>query len=247
MERYLSLNSELHFSLFSAEHLITLAFIVMLNLLIFHYRQKKTLKMAQWIRIIIAMLLILLELLMNCWIFFYSNWTLQNSLPLELCSITLILTSIMLLTKSKGLYELVYFWGLAGASQALLTPELYYGFPHFIYLQFFTAHGLIICACLWMTFVEGFSPDFKALMKAFGITNLYALLIAVFNWLTGSNYLFLCSKPANPSILDYLGPWPWYILSLEGVALIFFFLVALPFLWPGSWSRGQKGQYYQHF
>ena len=64
----------------------------------------------------------------------------------------------------------------------------------------------------------------------------YGASVGAINGLTGWNYGYLCRKPAAPSLLDLLGPWPWYLLALEGVALATFWLLALP------WRAGpQKG------
>ncbi len=30
--------------------------------------------------------------------------------------------------------------------------------------------------------------------------------------------------------MDLLGPWPWYLLAVEGVALVICFILYLPFL-----------------
>ena len=69
----------------------------------------------------------------------------------------------------------------------------------------------------------------KSLWKCFWITNGYMVIMALFNLLVGGNYLFICHKPPTPSLIDALGPWPWYVLSLEGVGLAFFFIYYLPF------------------
>lgn len=46
----------------------------------------------------------------------------------------------------------------------------------------------------------------------------------------GNNYLFVADKPDFPTLLDALGPWPWYILQLELVGFAILFLLYIPFL-----------------
>jgi uncharacterized membrane protein YwaF len=60
------------------------------------------------------------------------------------------------------------------------------------------------------------------------VLNGYALTVGVVDGITGWNYGYLCRKPAETSLLDWLGPWPWYLLSLECIALGTFFLLDLP-------------------
>ena len=52
---------------------------------------------------------------------------------------------------------------------------------------------------------------------------------AAANGLLDANYMFLCAPPPTGSLLDYLGPWPWYIVGEELLALVVFAILLLPF------------------
>lgn len=175
-------------------------------------------------------------------------WAIDYTLPLQLCGISVILSIIVLLNKSYSFFEVLYFWGLGGALQAVLTPEIgYFTYPHFRYFQFFLSHGIIIITCIYMVLVEGYKPRIKSVWKAFIGLNIYAGLIAIFNYLTNSNYLFICRKPEVTSLMSYLGPWPWYIASLEVVALIIFFLLYSPFAIKGSIQKPRPNAHYLNY
>ena len=54
-------------------------------------------------------------------------------------------------------------------------------------------------------------------------------MVGVVDGLWGMNFLYLREKPWAPTLLDWLGPWPVYILAVEALALVLFLLLALPF------------------
>jgi uncharacterized membrane protein YwaF len=58
--------------------------------------------------------------------------------------------------------------------------------------------------------------------------NVFAVLVGPFDYFYKTNYFYLRSKPPNPSLLDFLGPWPIYIACTEAVALVLFLLLYLP-------------------
>ncbi|MFQ5641314.1 MAG: TIGR02206 family membrane protein [bacterium] len=153
----------------------------------------------------------------------------KDVLPLHLCDIGAVLAGIMLINRNYFLYELTYFWGLGGTLQAILTPTLQNGFPHLDFWYYFVNHALIIIAAIYATVLFRFRPTLKSTWRAFKTTLVVALLIAPINWLLNTNYLYLCAKPHSASLLDYLGGWPWYILSLLPVCLFTFFVYYSPF------------------
>jgi hypothetical integral membrane protein (TIGR02206 family) len=186
----------------------------------------------------LSLILLVFEILLYVWYFYADKFTLAQSLPFQLCSLSYILTIIMLLIPNKPLYEFLYFAGIGGAIQAVITPAaILSGFPHFTYLYFFLGHGAIIWAACYMTWVHGYRPSFASIWRVMLMLNGLMLFIVPLNIATGGNYLFLARKPAGQTLLNILGPWPWYIISLEIAALVFFFILYLPFI---SKSRFNK-------
>jgi len=61
------------------------------------------------------------------------------------------------------------------------------------------------------------------------ITNIYWLFCAWVNSQIGSNYLYTHGKLPTPSLLDLLGPHPWYLLSMEALGIVLCMLLYLPF------------------
>ncbi|WP_246187959.1 TIGR02206 family membrane protein [Paenibacillus tengchongensis] len=218
---------EADFAMFSPSHWITLAVIAGVCFLLYTMRHPLAASPSRRrnFRILLAVLLLLCEAGLHVWYLSQSIWKASSSLPLELCGITLLLSAVMLLTRSRLLYSFLYFAGIGGAWIALLTPNLVYPFPHVRFLLFFIAHGAIIWASLYMTWVEGFRPSWRSIAFTMLILNLIAVLVYGANLLLGSNYMFLMHKPGTASVLDFFGPYPYYLLAEEGFALLIFVLM----------------------
>ncbi|XEC95609.1 TIGR02206 family membrane protein [Paenibacillus tarimensis] len=219
------------FTPYSSQHVIALTVAALLLGLIFIFRQ--TLRRPLWnllFRRGLAALLLALHAALQLWYVTTGNWELAESLPLQLCTISLLLSGVLMWTRNYKLYEFIYFAGIGGALQALFTPVLNVGFPHFWYVYFFAGHGSIVAAALFMTVVEGFRPTWRSVLRTMGWLNLLLIVVFPVNALTGANYMFVSRKPDTPSLLDLLGPWPWYLLPLELVALALFALLMLPFV-----------------
>lgn len=154
--------------------------------------------------------------------------------PLQLCDVALFVGAWALLTLRPLACELTYFWGAAGSLLAVVTPDLPFGFPAAIYFSYFALHGAVVAVAFLIPFGLFRPPRPGALWRVLLVTNLYAAVIAGVNLLFDTNFLFLCAKPPSPTPFDLFGPWPWYLLTVEGVALVLFALLSLPFRPPRS-------------
>ncbi len=241
MYRLLAGEFDTPFALFGTAHLAALAIIAALNVsMVISLKRTRVRWVNKQFRYALAFLLIIQEVSLNIWYISAHLWDIGASLPIHLCGAALILSAIMLVNDSYAIFEVTYFWGLAGATQALLTPDIAdYGFPHYRFIQFFISHGAIVTANIYMTLVRGYRPTWKSWRKVIVVTALYAIAIGAFNWLVGGNYLFICHKPPTASLLDAMGPWPWYLIPLAFVAVIMFTLFYLPFA-INDWLAARK-------
>jgi hypothetical integral membrane protein (TIGR02206 family) len=218
------------FKLFGTAHVGFLAAVALACALVYFLRDRFSFRQKIILRWCLAAWMVLNEAAFHTWQIYYGLWSPQNHLPLHICSIMVFAGAYMLLTRNYSIYEFSYFMGIGAALQALLTPDAgIYGFPHFRFFQTLIAHSLIILSALYMTWVEKFRPHPKSMVRVFVGMNIYMAVIFVFNRLIGSNYLFIAHKPETASLIDVLGPWPWYILSLEGIGAVLCLLLYLPF------------------
>ncbi|MBW7458250.1 TIGR02206 family membrane protein [Paenibacillus sepulcri] len=243
MDRFLDVKQAAAFTAYSPPHLFALLIFGLAVILLYLFRgwlQKGSRNRNG--RYFLAAVLVICEASLNIWYTAESVYQVKSSLPLELCSITLYLCILMLLTRSRMLFQIAYFTGIGGAIQALLTPALDYGYPHFRFIEFFTAHIAIILAVLYMVWVERFRPTLKSIGLTMIVLNALLVVVLFVNAATGGNYMFLSRKPDSASLLDFLGPYPWYLLSLEGVALVLFLILYLPFVAIPSHGRKRRVQ-----
>ena len=169
---------------------------------------------------------------------------LDNILPFHLCDIAGFLAGYALLTRKAWAQELTYSWGLAATLQALITPALTYTYPHLTFFTFFCHHFAIVGAALFIPLCDGWRPQqpwWRSPLRAFVSVNFYLVLAGLMNGFLGTNFGFLTHPPPNPSLIDYMGPWPYYILSFEVIALLLFALLTIPWLRKNRITDGIAG------
>lgn len=152
-----------------------------------------------------------------------------NSLPLHFCDVAAIAGGLALLTRQRLAAEILYFFGMAGTLQGLITPNLNVDFPQMRFISFFILHGGVVIAALHVVTAMKCPPRPGAVPRMMGLTLAYAAAVGAANAALGTNYAFLCAKPQQASLMDALGPWPWYIGSLILLCGVFYTLLYAPF------------------
>ena len=151
-------------------------------------------------------------------------------LPLQLCDWAMIVIIGALWTGNRRWLEVAYFWGIGGTLQAIITPNLRFGFPDLRFISFFVAHSGIIIGIVFLMLVYGFRPRAIAVLRTFAWTEVYFVVAFTTDLLTGENYGFLLHKPEAASLLTFLSDSrPLYLLEFHILAFAFFALLYAPF------------------
>ena len=158
-----------------------------------------------------------------------GTWSAKTSLPLPLCDVGVLVAAVACWWNVPLMVELTYFWGIAGTLQAVAFPDLSSSFPHLVWFQYTGGHLGIVFAALFLVIGMRLAPRKGAILRVFSITLAYTAFVGVVDWLSGANYMFLRQPPSEWTLLKVLGPWPWYVVSAAGVAVVLITLLDMPF------------------
>ena len=154
----------------------------------------------------------------------------RQMFPMQMCDWGMVVVMVAMWTGSQRWFEVAYFWGIGGTLQAVLTPNLRYGFPDWRFISFFTSHSGIIVGVVFLMLTRGYRPYPMSFVRAWLWSEFYFVVTLGVDELSGVNYGFLLHKPEAFSILSFLSDSrPLYLLQMHGVALLFFLLLYAPF------------------
>ncbi|MFF0902777.1 UNVERIFIED_CONTAM: TIGR02206 family membrane protein [Kocuria sp. CPCC 205316] len=158
-----------------------------------------------------------------------GNFDVHISLPVHLSDLAWMVAVIALWTRARWATALTYYWGLTLNPQAILTPALDSpDFPHIDFIDLWVQHILVLWATLYLMWGRGGRVDWRDYRLALAVTVTWAMATFGLNSRLGTNYGFLNGKPDNPSVLDLLGPWPWYLLVEFLVVTVAWALITWP-------------------
>ncbi len=178
-----------------------------------------------------------------CWIGVHGWWLLPprfdpaTTLPLQLCHITSLVASGVLLTRHHALRVLLYFWTFGLSTQALLTPSLTDPPSSVWFWAFWFQHGFIFAVASHDLAVHRYRPTWGDYRLACAASAAYVAFVLPVNIAFAANYGFVGdSKPGNPSIVDLLGSWPQRLLIIVALVAAVLALLVLP------WQRRRSGR-----
>lgn len=177
------------------------------------------------------------SLLRMAWFMLPDHWHLEHSLPLHFSDALRFITAIALIFRARWAIAISYFWGLTLNPQALLTPHpnMLIG-PSVDFAFYWGLHIAVLLAPLALIWGAGHRPQWRDFWVAYGAALLWAAFAMSVNAMLGTNYAFLNHHPEGASLLDFLGPWPLYVLWLAVIAGGAWALMT----WP--WTRARVPQ-----
>ena len=156
-------------------------------------------------------------------------FSIQEELPLHLCRLIAMVLPVVIWLKNIKWLNTLYFLIIVGTLQAVITADLQYTMPHYSYFIYWIFHVSLVWIPVYIVLRLNITPSIRDMIRAFIAGNIYLLFTLIINFLIGSNYFYTRHKPPGGSLLDLFGPWPWYILVVEAVAIVLFILAYLPF------------------
>lgn len=216
------------FRLFGPIHLTILAAVPIAAALLARTVRRRP-ALGKPLRMALAWFLVANELIWYGYRYSTEGFRFPEGLPLQLCDVAVWLTAAALFTGRSRVFEPAYFIGVAGAGMALLTPDLWAPLASYPSIYFFLAHGVIVMGLLYLVWAGVARLEPGCVWRGLLLVNAFAAIAGLFNAVFKTNYMYLCRKPASASMLDWFGPWPWYLFPGEVLALALFWLLWLPF------------------
>ena len=173
-----------------------------------------------------------------------GSFSAQLDLPFFLCRFMALILPFVFFTRNRFMLGILYFWVLAGTINAVITPDLLFNFGHWEYNLYWVYHLMLIVSIIYAALVYKMDIKWKDYWNAVLATIAFTIFSGTVNFLLKANYNYLSEKPEVASILDVMGPWPWYIVVVYLLMFFLFFLAFLPYLIRGKKTMGNREAFF---
>jgi hypothetical integral membrane protein (TIGR02206 family) len=220
------------FEIFGTVHLLTILSIVVVSIFLPKFYKNKSDKQISLMTKVVAGI-IAAHVIISPYKDLYLlaepyDW--RETIPLHMCDLSEIFLVWFLLGGPRLLYTCAFFWGLAGATMAILTPDISH--HDLDYIFFMIGHGMIIVGIMYATIALGNRPYAKDIITVSLITALVLLpIVYVINLILGepANFWYLIAKPEGASLMDVFPDPPYHLLVTTPLAIALFYLIYMPY------------------
>lgn len=219
-----------HFHPFSATHAaVIVVFIALVSALVLRRRRLAVTPGAERMDRAVAVAAIALCAFTQIGPLLPFEYDRYSSLPLQVCDFAAFAVAIALATAWRPARALAYLWGLGLSTQGMFTPDLQDGPATLRFWLFWALHYLVIGGPIYDVLGRGFRPQWKDWLLASAATVVYTAVILPFDLWSSLNYGYIGrSLPGQPSLADFLGPWPKRVVVMWLLALVVMMTLVLP-------------------
>jgi hypothetical integral membrane protein (TIGR02206 family) len=231
------------FETFSAQHLLTVAgFAVVVTVAIVLARRIADPSRQRLLEVSVAGLAAALWIGIVIWGFSPARFDPRWSYPINICDLVALIVPIAFVRPHWTWHALLYFWGLTLSTQAIFTPDLVSGPSTLAFWIFWLMHVLIVGGAVYVLVVRRYRPTWRDCAFAIVVAVLWLIVVFAIDLATGFNYGYVGdAKPSQPTLIDYLGPWPQRVavMALLGSGAMMILQLPWTLLRPREQSRIQ--------
>ncbi|HJU75275.1 MAG TPA: TIGR02206 family membrane protein [Gemmatimonadaceae bacterium] len=220
------------FQPFSIQHIVTVgAFAAVVAIAIRASRRVPDPRRRRTLEIAVAALAAALWTGIVLWGFAPARFDPRWSFPINICDLVALVVPIAFVWPHRNWHALLYFWGLSLSTQAILTPDLVSGPLTLAFWIFWAMHVLIVGGAIYILVVRRYRPTWRDCFFAIGVAWVWLVTVFALNVATGYNYGYIGNaKPSQPTLIDYLGPWPQRVVVMALLGSAAMVLLQLPWV-----------------
>jgi hypothetical integral membrane protein (TIGR02206 family) len=223
---------------FGAAHgCVVLGFVLFATSLVLLRRQLEPIGRSRALDLLLASIAVVLWLTVNGWWFLPANFDRASSWPLHVCDLAGIAAPIVLVHPVRWLRAILYYWGLGLSTQSFITPAITASPRDPGFWFFWATHYIVVGISIYDLAARGYRPGWRDFRIGAIAGLIYVALLVPIDVIFGVNYGYLGpNQLEHPTLIDWLGPWPWRIAVMYVLGLLLTALMTLP------WEIARKSE-----
>ncbi len=185
------------------------------------HEMEKQARVMMWFAIVVSFAQ-LIKIPLNMYVGVFDS---TNDIPLHLCNFLPFIMVWVYYSKSKVVWATTFFWVILGVSQANFTPSVEFSLFHYDAIRYWLVHLGLVLLALYPAIAWKWTLELKDVFRTVLALNGIAIIIYGLNLILDSNYMYLMGKPPGTTFFNILPEWPYYILILEVILLVWSLLL----------------------